>query len=308
MRNQFAKSLVKLSALNNDIFLVYGDIGNKLFDDFKANFDSRFINAGVAESSMVTMASGLAKNGFKPIVYTINSFLYLKALEQIKIDICYPNLPVILVGTGGGLGYSELGTTHHSLEDIGILTTLPNLQVLVPSDIFEVDYALKWAFQSKKPTYIRIGKKDEQTVHSNFLENQAIEFGPYKINEVSNCKSAIISYGSISIEIAKIIADHSNNFKIEHWTFPCIKPISKSQIQNFLKYDTLIIIEEHTPFGSLASILLSMFNILSLEIPRILSINTGDSFHTGLGKIENARDQLGMSNSKIIKFIRDNIA
>ena len=102
--------------------------------------------------------------------------------------------------------------------------------------------------------------------------------------------------------------DHSNNFKIEHWTFPCIKPISKSQIQNFLKYDTLIIIEEHTPFGSLASILLSMFNVLSLKTPRILSINTGDNFHTGLGTIENARDQLGMSNSKIIKFIRDNIA
>lgn len=308
MRNQFAKSLVKLSASNSDIFLVYGDIGNKLFDDFKTNFDSRFINAGVAESSMVTMASGLAKNGFKPIVYTINSFLYLKSLEQIKIDVCYPNLPVILVGTGGGLSYSELGTTHHSLEDIGILTTLPNLQVLVPSDIFEVDYALNWAIQSKKPTYIRLGKKDNQTVHTNFFENQAIEFGPYKINDVSNCKSAIISYGSISIEVAKIIADQSNDVKIEHWTFPCIKPISKSQILNFLKYDILIIIEEHTPFGSLASILLSMFNNLSLKSPRILSVNTGDSFHTGIGKIENARDQLGMSNPKIIKFIRDNIA
>lgn len=308
MRNQFAKSLVKQGELDDNIFLVYGDIGNKLFDNFKASYESRFVNAGVAESSMVTMAAGLAKNGFKPIVYTINSFLYLKALEQIKIDVCYPNLPVILVGTGGGLGYSELGTTHHSLEDVGILTTLPNLQVLVPSDIFEVDYALNWAVQSNKPTYIRIGKKENQPLHSNFIVNQKKEFGPFKINEISNAKSAIVSYGSISIEVAKALTNLPVEIQLEHWTFPCIKPILKSQIQNFANYETLFVVEEHTSFGGLSSVLLSAFNSLSLRTPNILSLNTGDRFHTGLGGIESARDQLGLHHSDITKFIRDKIA
>jgi transketolase len=307
MRNQFAKSLVKQGTLNNRIFLVYGDIGNKLFDDFKANFESRFVNAGVAESSMVTMAAGLARNGYRPIVYTINSFLYLKALEQIKIDVCYPNLPVILVGTGGGLGYSELGTTHHSLEDIGILNTLPNLQVLAPSDVFEVDYALEWAIQSNQPTYIRIGKKDEHTLHSSKLESETKEFGPFRINKILNSKSAILSYGSISIEVAKAVADLCDEIKIEHWTFPCIKPITESQIQNFVNYKTLFIVEEHTSIGSLASIILSKFHALQIISPRIISLSTGDSFHTGLGDIDSARDRLGLSYSKIIKLIRDNI-
>lgn len=308
MRNQFAKSLVKQGALDDNIFLVYGDIGNKLFDDFKTSYESRFVNAGVAEASMVTMAAGLAKNGFKPIVYTINSFLYLKAIEQIKIDVCYPNLPVILVGTGGGLGYSELGTTHHSLEDVGMLTTLPNLQVLVPSDIFEVDYALNWAVQSNKPTYIRIGKKENQTLHSNLIIDQKKEFGPFKINRVSNRKFAIISYGSISTEAAKALTNLTSEIQIEHWTFPCIKPISKSQIQNFANYETLFIVEEHTSIGSLSSILFSIFNSHSLKTPKILSLNTGDRFHTGLGGIESARVQLGLHHSDITKFIRDKIA
>lgn len=307
MRNQFAKSLVKQGMLNENIFLVYGDIGNKLFDNFKTNFESRSVNAGVAESSMVTMAAGLAKNGYKPIVYTINSFLYLKALEQIKIDVCYPNLPVILVGTGGGLGYSELGTTHHSLEDIGILNTLPNLQILAPSDVFEVDYALEWAIQSNQPTYIRIGKKDKITLHSSNIENGAKEFGPFRINELKNSKFAILSYGSISVEVAKAVTDLYHEIKIEHWTFPCIKPITESQIRNFVNYETLFIVEEHTSIGGLASILQSKFLALQSNSPRIISLNTGDGFHTGLGDIDSARDRLGLNYVKIIGIIRESI-
>ena len=143
MRNAFAQKLAELQQIQNELVLVYGDIGNKLFDKFKSLDNSKYINAGIAEASMISMAAGLAKGGFRPVVYTINSFLYLKTVEQIKIDICYPNLPVILVGTGGGLAYSELGTTHHSLEDIGMLTTIPNLQILAPSDVFEVSESKK---------------------------------------------------------------------------------------------------------------------------------------------------------------------
>ena len=97
MRNTFAEHLTKLNLEVKDLVLIYGDIGNKLFDKFKNDVDSKYINAGIAEASMVSMAGGLAKGGFRPIIYTINSFLYLKSIEQIKLDICYPNLPVILV-------------------------------------------------------------------------------------------------------------------------------------------------------------------------------------------------------------------
>ena len=304
MRNQFAESLSEQIKHHSNIFLVYGDIGNKLFDNFKSISNSNYVNAGVAEPSMVTMAAGLAKSGYKPIVYTINSFLYLKTIEQIKIDICYPNLPVILVGTGGGLAYSELGTTHHSLEDIGMLTTIPNLQILAPSDVFEVSEALDWALRSAKPTYIRIGKKENSYVHEFSPKNSSIGFGPFKINPQINSNVALITYGSIAQIVKKSVEAIELELQIELWTFPCLKPILKSQIEIFSNYETLIIIEEHTPFGSLSSLINQVMNQYNLNVPRIVSLNTGDSFHTGLGKTETARAQLGLSESKIIEFLR----
>ena len=123
------------------------------------NNPKRFYNCGVAESNMTGVASGLAASGYRPVTYTITPFNTLRCFEQIRLDICYPNLPVIIVGTGSGLSYASLGATHHSMEDISILRTLPNLQIICPGDKKEVKEALIKAYKSKKPTYIRIGKK-----------------------------------------------------------------------------------------------------------------------------------------------------
>jgi transketolase len=103
MRNRFAEELTKIAIENDDIVLLYGDIGNRLFDNFKKSLPNRSFNCGVAEPNMVGVAAGLAKTGFTPFVYTINTFLYLRAFEQIKLDVCYPRVPVIMVGTGSGL-------------------------------------------------------------------------------------------------------------------------------------------------------------------------------------------------------------
>ena len=137
MRNAFADALFEEIQKNKKIILLAGDIGNRLFDKIKKKFPKNFYNCGVAESNMTSVAAGLAKSKFKPVTYTITSFNTLKTIEQIKLDICYPNLPVIIVGVGSGLGYSNLGTTHHSLEDIGILSNIPNLNIVSPADKLE---------------------------------------------------------------------------------------------------------------------------------------------------------------------------
>ncbi|MDP7196357.1 MAG: transketolase, partial [SAR202 cluster bacterium] len=166
MRNAFAESVFKLAKKEKDLILLAGDIGNRLFDNFKLKFKNRFYNCGVAEANMTGIASGLASAGLKPITYTITPFNTLKCLEQIKLDICYPNLPVIIVGTGSGLSYSKLGSSHHSMEDISVLKSLPNIQIICPGDKIEVPLALEHAYKSNKPTYIRLGKKGEPVVHN----------------------------------------------------------------------------------------------------------------------------------------------
>ena len=111
MRNIFASELTKLAAESDQVILLSGDIGNKLFDNFKAVALDRFYNCGVAEANMTGMAAGLAMSGFRPITYTITPFATVRCLEQIRVDVCYHNLPVTIVGTGSGLSYAELGPT-----------------------------------------------------------------------------------------------------------------------------------------------------------------------------------------------------
>ena len=115
MRNSFAKILTKIANKNKKIVLLTGDIGNRLFDEYKENFPNRFYNCGVAENNMIGVAAGLSLNGYLPVIYTITPFLTSRSFEQIRLDLCYPKLNSIIVGTGAGLSYSRLGPTHHSL-------------------------------------------------------------------------------------------------------------------------------------------------------------------------------------------------
>ena len=161
MRNAFAQKLTKLAKKDNKIFLLSGDIGNKLFDKFKSNFPNRFLNCGIAENNMIGVAAGLAKEGYKPFVYTITPFLTSRSFEQIRLDVGYPNLNVYIVGTGSGLSYSRLGPTHHSLEDLALMQSIPNLEINIPGDPYEVEEILSKVIKKKKPHYIRLGKKNK---------------------------------------------------------------------------------------------------------------------------------------------------
>ena len=108
MRNAFAQAVTQMGAEFPGLVMLAGDIGNKLFDSFKEKYPERFYNCGVAEASMTGLASGLASSGLQPITYTITPFNTLRCMEQIRVDICYPDLPVIIVGTGAGLSYASL--------------------------------------------------------------------------------------------------------------------------------------------------------------------------------------------------------
>jgi transketolase len=178
MRNSFADEITKIAQKREDIVLLSGDIGNRLFDKFKAVAPGRFFNCGVAEANMIGVAAGMAASGLKPVCYTIASFITYRVIEQIRLDLGYHHQNVVFVGTGAGLSYASLGSTHHSVEDMGMLRLIPGLAVLAPGDEMELRPALRAAFDYPGPVYIRIGKKGEPVVHSSepdFLIGKAIE-------------------------------------------------------------------------------------------------------------------------------------
>ena len=165
MRNNFADELVTLAESNERIVMLSGDIGNRLFDRFKERFADRFFNCGVAEANMMGVAAGLATNGLRPIAYTITPFVTTRCLEQIRVDVCYHHVPVVIVGVGAGLSYTELGATHHACEDVAFLRMLPGMTVVCPGDPTEVRLALRAALSAAGPVYLRLGKKGEPHVH-----------------------------------------------------------------------------------------------------------------------------------------------
>jgi transketolase len=157
MRKQLCDALVARAAKPEMVFLT-GDLGFMALEELQKSLGSRFINAGVAEQNMVSVAAGLARQNFEVWVYSIAPFCYARPFEQIRNDITFHNLPVKLIGNGGGYGYGVMGPTHHAIEDYGVLLTLPNMSVYVPVFDEDMDAVIARAGASSQPAYIRMGR------------------------------------------------------------------------------------------------------------------------------------------------------
>ena len=160
MRNEFCNSLVSVADNHRFAFLT-GDLGFKALEPLREAAGAHFINAGVAEQNMVSVAAGLARTGLQPWVYSIAPFVYARPYEQIRNDVCFHNLPVKLVGNGGGYGYGVMGSTHHALEDYGALLCLQNMHVFVPAFSADVPAIVDKLLDFPYPAYFRLGASEE---------------------------------------------------------------------------------------------------------------------------------------------------
>ena len=166
MRVEFADSMIKFSDTHPQMVFITGDLGYMALEKVQQKFGERFINAGVAEQNMVTVAASMAHEGFIPWLYSISPFVTLRPYEQIRNDACLHDLPVKLVGNGGGYGYGIMGATHHNIEDIGAMRLLPNMRVYVPFTAGDVEQAIEQMLADPHPNYLRlnVGAKIKQEV------------------------------------------------------------------------------------------------------------------------------------------------
>jgi transketolase len=165
VKRAFVKTLEELSQKENDLLVLTADLGFKLFDNFKAGSTSRFYNVGVAEANMIGIAAGLSLCGKNVYCYSIIPFLVMRAFEQIRIDIAYHNLNVKLVGVGGGFTYGLEGFTHFGLEDLALMSSLPNMTVVIPADPLEAKAIAEISLEYDGPMYIRLGHTGGPVIH-----------------------------------------------------------------------------------------------------------------------------------------------
>ena len=166
MRTAFINTLVELAEKDERIYLLVGDLGYNVVEQFKILYPHQFYNMGVAEQNMMGVAAGLALSGKIPFTYSFGTFSTFRCLEQIRNDICYHNLNVKIIGIGTGFSYGTLGMTHHGTEDATIMAAIPNMTVITPCDAVETRLAIKAAVDWQGPCYIRIHRTGEPVVHT----------------------------------------------------------------------------------------------------------------------------------------------
>jgi transketolase len=251
MRAAFVRGLTAAARRDPRILLLTSDLGFKVFDEFAAEFPGRFLNVGVAESNMIGVAAGLALGGMRPFAYSIAPFVTLRCLEQIRNDVCYHNLPVTIVGVGGGYSYGPNGPTHHSLEDIAVLRPLPNMTVVCPGDPVEVELAVAATAAHGGPAYLRIGRAGDPVVHK---EPPHFEIGrAITLRDGEDC--ALISTGN-ALPLALEASDRlrANSVSCRVLNMHTVKPLDAGALLACCEETrALFTIEEHSRIGGLGS-------------------------------------------------------
>lgn len=158
MRTVFISEVAKLMRNDERIVFLMAECGFNVVEELQAEFPSRFFNTGIAEQSLVSVAAGIALRGLKPIAYTMSSFLSMRAFEQIRIDVAYQNLPVILAGVIPGLGYGNSGPTHYAIEDTALMRVLPNMTVVYPGNEVDVRACARQVMSLNAPCYIGLAR------------------------------------------------------------------------------------------------------------------------------------------------------
>jgi transketolase len=254
MRNSFADVIFEIGKSNPSICALVADISPAgSMEKFREQFPNRFINTGVAEQAMIGIAAGLALKGMRPFCYTIATFSLFRPFEMIRVDLCYQNLPVTVIGMGAGVIYSTLGGTHHTLEDVAVASAVPNMTVLAPCDPEEMRQATRWcATESTGPVYMRLGKAGEPDLTANAIE-------PFQEGKVRYLKKgsdiAILSYGitvAMAFDIAKQLEAQGKSVSV--LSCHTIKPLDQRGIRQILaSHGRVAVVEEHVPHGGLGS-------------------------------------------------------
>lgn len=254
MRNKFAQTFYRLAQNDQKLCLVVADISPAgSIEQFRKDFPKRFINTGVAEQVMIGMCAGMSQKGLRPFAYTIATFALYRPFEMIRDDLAYQNLPVTVVGIGGGVSYASLGGTHHAQEDIFIASSIPNMHVIVPCDPLETESATEYcAKQTQGPIYMRLGRAGEPLLTED--ADEPFQFGKLRSLKKGE-KTCIVSYGAImglAVDLYEEYRKCGKNPSL--FSAHTLKPLDYKSLSKILReYEEIIIIEEVSPEGYLAS-------------------------------------------------------
>lgn len=297
MRTTFVEVLLKNARKDKTINLVTGDLGFGVLKPLIEELPEQFVNAGIAEQNMMSMAGGMAYMGLRPIVYSIGNFPTLRCYEQIRNDVCYYNADVKIVCIGGGFTYGALGMSHHATEDIALMRAMPNMHVFAPSDRLEAQVIIDKMFELKSPAYLRLERDSAENLHAD--KTKFILGAPAEMKLHKETNSAIFSYGTIA-KTAKLVGEH---LKIDSYSVPCLKPIDEEKfVKTLKKYEKIYSLEEHNIIGGLSSIISDLIARYNLNV-KFVPFAINDILCSAVGSQDYLRKVNGLDFDSLVSKI-----
>ncbi len=296
MRNSIARKVYEYCKNNKGGFLITGDAGFGVWDEFKREIPSQYLNPGINEQATIGLAAGMALSGHKVFVYNIIPFVLYRCYEQVRNDICYQDLPIVMIGIGSGITYAPAGMTHYAVEDIALARTMPNLTIFSPSDPVQSRKAVEYAITANAPVYIRVSKAgepilfDEQTdiTRPNYLKREG--------------DVAILFHGSIideAIAAAELLEKEGIELALISSTKLNVDELSEYRAI-FERYRKVFVVEEHFENGGFGSALQEAgFNPTKIAIK--------NHFLHDIGNAKFLRALYGIDSNGIAKKIKEEL-
>ncbi len=301
MRLQLCEALIENSKKSDMVFLT-GDLGFMALEPLQLELADKFINAGIAEQNMISVAAALAKKDFSVWVYSISPFIYARAFEQIRNDIAFHKLPVKLIGNGGGYGYGVMGPTHHAIEDYGILLTLPHLRVFIPVFDEDVISVVTLSNKSNCPVYLRMGRGEPPK--------------DYNVPEYAPWRQLVSGKGAVVIAVGPLAGKYISDFEsLPYETRPNLWAVSELPIQKSVIPDELfkqiedaeklVLVEEHVQQGGFGVGFIFFLTQHGVSFPQVFHFCAKAHHYSSYGSQNFLRTLSCLNVESIIKVLKE---
>lgn len=302
MRKQLCDALVARSVNPNMVFLT-GDLGFMALEPLQQIMHARFINAGIAEQNMISVAAAMAREGLEAWVYSIAPFCYARPFEQIRNDIAFHNLPVKLIGNGGGYGYGVMGPTHHAIEDYGVMLTLPNMRVFIPVFDEDVESVISQAAEVQNPSYIRIGRGEIP------LGFEVPQYAPWR-QLINGGGMVVIVAGPVAGTYIEAFQKLPVQIRPNLWVvteLPLDKnPLPLALIQQISEVRNLCVVEEHVRRGGLGSEIALLLLEKKIEVTLFRHLYARAHHYATYGSQNFLRAQSGIDVKSLLDVVATN--
>jgi transketolase len=300
MRKQLCEALQLRACKPNMVFMT-GDLGFMALENLAADLGDRFINAGIAEQNMMSVAAGLASRDMEVWAYSIAPFCYARPFEQIRNDIAFHNLPVRLIGNGGGYGYGVMGPTHHAIEDYGVLLTLPHMAVYIPVFDEDVGAVVEKAASDQRPAYLRMGRGEPPKDYS------IPEYAPWR-QLVAGHGAMVIAVGPLAGTYIAKLAALPEVIRPNLWAISEL-PLSLNSVPEALfkqleKAPVICIAEEHVQQGSFGADFVLHCAEQGIRLPPFVHIYAKAHHFSRYGSQQYLRKQSGLDAEALMTILK----